>query len=239
MKKNVKMNVIETDDTITIMPCSDVTGSCTILNENKVDNGATMTITTNTPAKWTVNSEVDAKAIATVSDKTTPIPESLVYCSTSNEASTLASKKKSKFYIAVCDKTYYVGKKNQMKRLYKVDENFKKTEYNDTDYDERIIGHKFVSDPKLAMLMATIEDKKDTYKENVRKDFFNSLKFDKTHNVYVYDRYLTLRTRREAKQVHLERFDNGEYELILEHGEVQLLSTNVETIDLEAVKKEC
>ena len=233
MKKTVRMNVTETEDTITITPYADcnVTGSCTILDNNVVDNGATATVVTPVDSEKTIT--VNSQATASCTNGTA----SACACATT-KSTIVEAKKKPKFYIAVCDKTFYIGKKGEMKRLYEPDENCKTSEYNDTVYDERLIGDKFVGDPKLAMLMAAIENKKDTYNPEIRHEFFNSLKFNKHHNVYVYDRYLTLRTKSTAKPIHMERFERGEYELILEHGEVQLLSTNVETIDLDAVKKE-
>lgn len=156
-------------------------------------------------------------------------------------------KNDNKFYIAVDDITHLIGKKDHMKRLYAnyqedilmsdLTEKEKATVKPD-DYDIRILTEKFVNNPLTAILNVVYTDPNDSCNPDVQNAFWKRLYFNAKNNCYIFDEYVTLGTHLPPKPIHWERYRKGEYELILIRHEIQVLSTNLESIPLADIKSQ-
>lgn len=152
-----------------------------------------------------------------------------------------------KFYNAVDDVTHYIGTKNSMQRLWAnadkeiflsdlTKEELKNWKF--PEYDFRIFGEKFVDNKVTAILNVVYFDHNVSNNPEVQFDFFKRLKFNPETNCYIFDEYLTTGLHLPPKQIHWEQFQKGKFKLELVRHEIQIFSTNIENIPLDAIKAE-
>lgn len=168
-----------------------------------------------------------------------------------------------KFYFGVDDVTEFYGTKDNLVRLWHnydrvahaiefqpgtVDSNGNRVtwttitpiEYADgtkpTEYDYRNFSRKFYKSPIEALINAVYSDSNLTMNPKIRKNFFENLQFDPETNCFIFYEYETINSMLPPKPVHMERFNNGVYELYVYKHEIQVLSSNVEKLDLAEIK---
>lgn len=151
-----------------------------------------------------------------------------------------------KYFIAVDDVTYYIGKKDEMERMYAdfyngrlfkdVDKKYWKTHYL-KPFDDRHFSEKFVDSPLKAFLNAIFVLHDDSYDPSNIDFVLQNTTYDPDTKCYVFNEYLTTGAMLHPKTSHWQKFNNKQYELVLARHEVSVMTTNIETFDLEKAKR--
>ncbi len=102
----------------------------------------------------------------------------------------------------------------------------------------RYFSDKFFKDPMKALLSVCMYSPKEWYDKKMLEYFYRTVIFNAKTNTYIFNRFSTIGTGLPPKDWHYEKFFNGEFRFNLDHIEVQLLSTNLETVDLKNAKFE-
>lgn len=164
-----------------------------------------------------------------------------------------------KFYFGVDDVTEYFGTNNNLTRIWHNYERnvtaiginrvpsddgvrrfgFTENKITDgskqTEYDYRNFSRKFYKTPKEALINAVYRDSNLTTDPEIRKRFFSNLKFNSDTKCFEYYDYVTTGTGLYPKKIHMERFLNGDYNLYVDKHEIQILSSNIENVNLNEI----
>lgn len=144
-----------------------------------------------------------------------------------------ARRKMSKHYIAVADVQEFIGYSWEEIKA-ELGQDFDPSKPYDgpkTSHSFRWFGDKFVKDPLMA-IFDTAYPQQDWYDKKVSDYFISGLRYDPESKVYVFNSFTTIGLGLEPKDWHYEKFFKGEDEFALNywHYDIQLLSTEVETL---------
>ena len=146
---------------------------------------------------------------------------------------------KEKYYLGVADQyeRYDISYNDILNTFGSLDKPVSSSkELADNLKEENLINFtKFLKDPLMALMDAAGCKHEEYYSESKRNEFLNNVIYDPETKIYIYNRFSTSRGWNPLKEEHWKRFKDNDFIVNYIRTEIQILSTEVETVPEESM----